>query len=801
MVSPSSFEIDVDDAPSAPDVAFEDVHREAVERLGPAFALAIDDRRLAARGLTHALERSTRQRVPAEPVIWAMAFEATTSARWPRPAPQPIGPEVVDRASAGLHAAIKELPVRQRSALVIEHVLGWDDIANARAHRTAVSTIELRRSRALDALGKAVDEPLDEEVLRRELRSLIPSALDLGEPDELRTRARRRRRLFAAAIAGIGLALIAGIGVLLRPAPVVEVDEVVDRELVDPPRETQQPYTPIGDGRGGFAALTRQGGRIVTSDDGVEWVQASRLNVDRIDLRLFVDRFYRSGGYFLALIDSESGGGGATDAPRIALSRDLEDWRILRLDLEPPDLPRGLRASVDLVSAAVVDERVVIALRMVPEIEYHRLGLSRSRVCAQVEEDEGLVLHTCDGREIVLGDAIDWQVFGARLFASEAGATFVELTPDADVNAFGLFVLDGQFAMLGEATDLVLVSDDAETWRPLLDLGNRNRLGLVQPADGPGSAESDGAVIVSPSTLGWRSSRLEGERITTSELPIDVDPTTIWVRPELASGPAGWAMFLTTSRPWERGAESVAGWAVHIDDWIIEHRPELESIRLRSTTRTLTYEFGGVIADGDVATGHPHVVRSQFGGVRLFDPVTGELLVEVSGERIRASWVTGVNADLGGEREAAPIGTIEQEGWTLTGNIRTGPLTLNGPDDRARTFVDGFAFTNGSVDDGVESTVLGSGRGTLDFFDGGELLVSFAEEELVPALDAPAERSAGGATKAMVVFSPDGVEWQEIWRTSADTWYGGVAVGDDEVLVSATGFGEPERIPVGQSDP
>ena len=98
-----------------------------------------------------------------------------------------------------------------------------------------------------------------------------------------------------------------------------------------------------------------------------------------------------------------------------------------------------------------------------------------------------------------------------------------------------------------------------------------------------------------------------------------------------------------------------------------------------------------------------------------------------------------------------------------------------------------------------ESTVAADPTdGQLAFFDtAGDELVTIDAATVLEALD-PVPVEDQTRPRAMVLFSPDGVTWEQVWSTTRPTWYGSVAVGDDEILLSTAAFATgPERIPIG----
>lgn len=782
------------------------LHRRADQDLLPAFALALNDVGLARLAIEYALvrtyHRASSREVTAQEV-WAEAFQWVTTSRWPRRIPEPIGPDAFPSTTDAFANAVAQLPVRQRSALVCGSVLGWDDEQIAAAHRAPASTIDLRRRRGLGQLDKAL-EPGNSiefiETLPTRFNDLCPPTEPLPGLDAIRRESRRTTWRTRSLVALTAIGCIAIAGLTIQAAPETATTETALPGQVDPPRESRAPHAPIGDGRGGFVAYARGGGELSVSADGELWTKRARLNVDRIDLRLFAERFFRSDDKYVMLIDSTTGGGAsrsASDSPRIAMSEDLLDWTLLRLDLDAVPAGVGLRPEIDLLSAAVVDDTVLVSLRVDQEIDHRSLGLRPDDVCTTTDDSDGLLLHLCDGTIVPVAEQGPAVSGTDRLFVSRRGQAFEELATPGFFNPWGIVAYDGQFGMLEESSNQFYVSDDGATWSPFFQLGTDNRLGLIE-------ANGDALMAISPSRTGWTSNLIIDNTTVTGALPLGIDPTTIWIKPQVASGPAGWAVYLTTSRPWDRSDDTVSGWAVHIDDWIIEQRPERASIRLRSTSTELVYEYHGLITRQGLALDHPSVRRSQFGGVRLFHPETGELMVDVSGPRIRDAWVSGADTepDLSGERIDPGEGRLVSDGWTISGNIRTGPITLTDEGGNSQLFDDGYAFTNGDVSDGVESTVASDqDNGTLSFYDSaGATLVEVAAAQVIDALD-PVPEEDQERPRAMVLFSPDGITWEQVWSTTRPTWYGSVAVGDDEILLSTAAFATgPERIPIDQAD-
>lgn len=772
------------------------------QRLAAAVALSLGETNLATAAVRAGLQR-TAQRWSrlngADPLAHSLgAAMAWADRHGDRFAARNISTSVFDPAD-DLERRIGELPVSQRSALVCREWLGWDSERTAGAFDRTAPSIDLRHRRALGALRTEPHHEVPEgELIHATLEGVASGAVvsGLNADDDARSLigSARRRTLRDRALIGLAsLLVIALIGGLISSRPGDDDGADVEVATVDPPNASQPPHAPIADGNGGFVALALGGGQLSASQDGVEWLPISRFNVQRRDLRLSVERFFRSDGRYVAIVDSSSGGGSSvngSDQPLVATSRSLDSWTLIPIQLAAfDDLPDniGLRPRINLLNAAVAGNHVLAVVDIDQRVDFQQQRIRSRDVCTVANDRDGVALHRCDGEVIVVAD----QAAGSsadddqpRLLRSTDGEAFVELPIDADFNPYGLFSFGGRFAMIDEATSQLRWSNDGQDWQPLFATGVDNRLGLV-------AGSADQALAISPSDTGWTSHLLQDDQVVTGSLPIEVDPTTIWLKPEIVHGPAGWAVFVTASRPWERGApEDELGWAVYAGDLIIEQRSSDGSVRLRSTDGSVDYEYRGPVAGSS-----PGIERSLFGGVRLYRPGTSELVIEVSGDEIRESWVTG------SARDAAASGVISTQGHTVEGNIRTGPIRITRPDGSTSAWADGFALTNGDISDGVEADPPWSAidEPTLRFYDDAgalELVVSMFEAN--EALDP--DVTAGGVnepatTKALVAYSPDGVSWDVVWETTRDTWYGSVAVGDDELLLSVSGIGSgPQRI-------
>jgi hypothetical protein len=173
----------------------------------------------------------------------------------------------------------------------------------------------------------------------------------------------------------------------------------------------------------------------------------------------------------------------------------------------------------------------------------------------------------------------------------------------------------------------VITSPDGVQWRTVYNPPRPNRYGLVEASDG------GQLMVVVPAADGWRSVLLNAASATSGRLPTRLDPASVWIKPKLAHGPAGWALFVTTSRPWER-TDATRGWAVDAGEWIVSQLPDSTDVTARSVDGTTSFRYAGE---------SPDVVRSG-GDVTLLRPGTAEELVRITGMQIAQSR-GGVTAD------------------------------------------------------------------------------------------------------------------------------------------------------------
>lgn len=804
--------------------SFDEFYLASFEKLAAAAWLTVGDRDLADEAFDESMTRARRgwRHIPKGQSPAALVFLRSFML-----VHQP--PEALVRSGpVDLETIIAELPIGQRAALVGTYFLGWPldhlaqalgvsadavakrlalacayiskreqqhDAAASAAALAAASVIEQALADSANAGDPVAQSDLEERLAHHfatKVSGYRPGSPRLGKINRAAL-VRQLARRVAAAAAVVGVIAIAASLVDFDPPSEDEAAAPVDtRQVVDPPGVSGRTFGPFADGKGGFVSMTAESGALFSNAaDGIDWRRESLWNFRAVDIRLILTDFVRTGGRYAVTLEPLSHTGGTIPdvSPRIAVSDDLGEWRLHRLDPgQFADTP-GVVPSIDVVGVAAAGANLAASVRVDEAVDYRVYGIDESDVCVLEERDDRITVHLCTGDTIDVAESIEQDrtetVAGDYLYLSENGAPFVAVDPPAAFDPYGLFSFGERFGVLDRATGVLSASEDGRIWEVIYDLATNNRLGLAAGSD------TGEVMMVNPASGGWTSYLLSDGVVRQGALPINLEPEAIWVKPQIVSGPAGWAVFVTTSRPWERFSRSEFGWAVRTDDWIASQLPGSDAVSLRSIDGSVSYRYAPRRAWPDDASSPPAIAIGIFGGVRLFEPGTGELLVEISGDRIRASRVADAEsvalaplAESGGPTPRL----VTSEGYALAGNLTVGPIIVTAPDGTTTEYADGFVFTNGDISDGVEADVFtGAADPTFRFFDpAGRLEFEIAAADLDVALR-PAETDAltGGAPRALIAFSSDGVDWRTIWQTNDDTWYATVAVGDLEVLLTA----------------
>jgi len=588
-----------------PVAAFEDFDsffEASVDTLATALDLACNDDELAADSLAGALTAAAQrwrrvQRHP-NPTGWTLARALDTADEVLR-ARSGTGEAGGYNRGLELHAAIEQLPLTQRAALVTTYHLDWSDRHTAEGFGSTVDVIETRRKRALSFLAHHVGLPVDEieegvtAYLADRASRITP---ELPDRFVIRRRARLRTVRNRVSVTFVVAAIIA------LGAAVVSVDEPSppEPEIVSGPTVSSEWLGPVSDGTGGFVALNRSGAsRFV-------WYEAATWNSRAIDLRTAVTRFVRSGDRYLASVELRPEFT-QTLAPFIARSTSLRDWRVDQLDMAEPVEVEGLQNRFEVLAMASSGDTVLATVRLDRRADLRSLGIRGSDVCVETTTVAATVLTLCDGSAVRVERPQDTS--DTMFFVSEAGAPFEQLDVAPFVGRREIVGFSGGFLAADPVSGTVSISVDGRDWAEVDsgDLGGADRFVLIE------GSRSEEALVVRPSPSGWTSSLVAAADDTqaTTRLPIDLDPASVWTAPDTAVGPAGWAIYVTTSRPWERG-EATPGWAVDTGDWIVTRVPDSQVITAESADGAIVHRFaaGGALVEvtgGDVELTVPPV--------------------------------------------------------------------------------------------------------------------------------------------------------------------------------------------------
>lgn len=676
---------DLSDAAPGQFDEFHEVHGDSLMRL---LLLACNDEDLADQACRAALMRAQRRWKQIgdhpDPLAWAFGVGLNEAHKTLRDRPA----DTINEATGGymrglaLPEALAALPLHQRAALVSAYCAGWADEDTALGFGVERSTIATRRTRGVTFLAHHLRaDTIETEAQLVALLAQQHAAMEPTVPtlNDVRRGARRRawrdRALIAAAVLGI----IALGGALVQAAP----DGAPDVEIPEtalPPNSTGDWFGPVSDGRGGFVALNVRGAsRFVASSDGGEWFDEAVWNSRAADLRTEVTSFDRSGRRYVATIEAAGAITGFVP-PRVALSTNLSTWNVRAIEIEEPVAVDGLRRRFRIVRTAWAGEKLLVAVEIDESLDHRALAIAPPDVCVESATAASRVAHLCDGRVIEVSREQLPNRPRTRFFLAEDGGDFVEVS--LPINPRSIVAAGNGFSAV-LADGAISVSSDGLQWTAVGSAQQEARFLLIE-------GNSSGQTLqVSPAAEGWTTTIYDaGSQGVTGSLPLAIDPASIWSKPDLAAGPAGWALFVTSSRPWDRG-EVVPGWAIETPKWIVSQLPDADVIWMQRIDGAVTYTFSERAGE---------VVESPDGSMLIFDPVTGDLLAEISSEAVEASRTTSLRAD------------------------------------------------------GIKSEVL---------------------------------------------FSADGSTWRSIWQSRDDAWFGSVAVGDDEVVLSGVHLaGRPISIPI-----
>jgi len=614
--------------PVAPSAGFDEFCDEQGEQIARVLSLACNDTAVANAAIAEAFTSASQR--------WKHLCDHVNQAGWLVGAglqhTDNVGrastPTAINRATGGyvrgleLADALDALPLYQRAALITGYHLGWSDEFTAAGFEVPVATVTTRRTRAVSFVAHHLRSTEDEAIdqLRHELRArdevLEPLVADAASARRRGTRRTVRNRTAALILAA--LVIIAG-GALFRADNAQDVVE--GPEPVVGPRTSPDWFDPVSDGGGDFVALNTSGpARFAQSTDGADWFEAAVWNSRAVDIRLEVSAFNRTGGRYLAVLEA---GREIREflPPRVATSMNLVDWNVRQIEIDSPAAVEGLRRGYRVVAATGSNDLVLVALEPVEEFDHRSFDIRADDVCGEQVTADRRHYHLCDGEaiiEVALG-AVGASTTRYFLAADNDDFREVELPPDSaprSVIGFG-----GGFAVADANQGQVWLSSNGVDWERATTAASPNRFVLLE-------GDQRGALVIEPDNSGWKSRLVAASGLGVSgDIPLEVAPSGVWSQPAIASGPAGWALFVTTSRPWER-PDVVAGWAVATPSWIVSRQPDAATITAQSVPDGTTLRLA---VDG------PWVQRNADGTTVLRDPSDNSLLVEVTEKQIEQS--------------------------------------------------------------------------------------------------------------------------------------------------------------------
>ena len=686
-----AFDISLDASPQPVEPApadFEEFYTAKVDVVVAALTLSCADSEVTDAAVTAALTKSSQRwnhlvnhPNPAGWVVQAGLAHAEKALRDHAPAG-------INRATGGyerglsLDLAFATLPLLQRAALITGYYLEWSDAFTAAGFETPLSTVRTRRERAISFIGHhlRLDEAEVIPLVRSHLQEL--SERDQPAPPAMAVvrRSGRRRTVANRIAAGLAVAtLIVTGGALFQAGDRVQV--AATPEVVEGPSTSAKWFGPVSDGQGAFVALNTSGAsRFVGSKDGTEWIKLTTWNSRAIDLRADVSSFERTGGRYVTVIETPS----RYDAfvpPFVATSDDLRNWNVRQIDVGEPRRVEGLRSRFDVVANAASGGHVLVALEGSDQLDYRSFDLRADQVCVESDTPLRREYFLCDGKTIVIATPDGDELAGTTYFRSTGTGPFVEIQLPVDAVARSIVGFAGGFAVVDSNLGHVWVSTDGEAWQRATSSATANRFVLIEGGDSEGS----GALVIEPDATGWRSQVVSPSGLgAAGSIPLKVEPAGVWSQPDLASGPAGWALFVTTSRPWERTG-SIPGWAVVAGEWIVSQLPETATITAQSTESSTTLRF---VTDSEWAQ------VDDDGTIVLVDPRTGSVLVEVTQEDIDQARPES----LGTSRVKAqvlfsPDGVSWRSVWTSTEDAWSGSVAVGD----SEVLVSGTQLTGGPI--------------------------------------------------------------------------------------------------------
>lgn len=648
--------------------SFAEFHASYGETIARVLHLACGDTSVADEAtliaLTRASQRWKQLHGHGNPVGWVIGAGLQSADKTLRENP----PTTVNQGTGGyvrgleLGDAVHALPMYQRAAVVTSHHLGWSDDFTASGFEVPTSMVATRRERAVSFVAHHLRLTNTEvaPLLRDHLRQL-DGRLSPVVPEAASVRVRGRRRTARNRLGALALAvavILVG-AALLRPSSQEIAIDVP--EPVDGPRTSRSWFDPVSDGRGDFVALNTSGSaKFVESSDGVEWFEAASWNSRAVDLRTEVTGFLRTGDRYVAFIEQHDAISEFL-APRIATSRNLRDWTVRQLDIEAPLAVEGLQRGYQVVASAASGDLVLVAVEATEQFDHRSFEIRAEDVCGERVTATDREYFLCDSDAIIEVSRGEQRVSETNFYLAADGELFRSVALPPDSSSRSLVGFGGGFAVADSNQGQVWVSPDGIDWERATTASAPNRFVLLE-------GDERGALVIEPAASGWTSHVVAPSGIGASgDIPLAIDPSGVWSQPDIASGPAGWALFVTTSRPWERAGD-VPGWAVATPSWIVSQLPDADTITAQS------------VPDGTilrVAVDGPWVTTESDGTIVLRDPINNGVVVEVTPEQIEQARPTALDdARVKAQVFFSADGVTWEAVWSSTNDAWSGSVAV-----------------------------------------------------------------------------------------------------------------------------
>lgn len=667
-------------------------------------------------------------------------------------------------------------------------------------------------------------ELLLKEAFERDEASFAPAPLD-----EIHGRVASRRRRNRGALAAAVMALIAGVGMVMGPLQTSEPNAVfvsddtgsVDSEtaaieepvvaiesdgepstfvpLEDPFFDRRRPdlETVVADGDGGFvgmffvSAVDQRGPTTIVSRStaGDAWDAVGQWELgERVvrDLR-------QAGDEWMATLHWPAIGLAGPYGPfdpmtmhlEVALTTDLENWTHHPVPLEFPQ--RSIESSVNLENVSITplvigggrhEDTIGIQVVWFIDVAWELANDG----CGSGRDDRGVFLIRCDGSIDVVLDGASIDALGLsepEWYLGEGGdpLEFVGAAPNTPVR-----VTPTGFVVMNEPLNALELSTDGRVWEEVVEFDDPEDGEWLWAlmADNASAGGSD--VVVFGSSRDSADTWVAAVNVERGDVRMDVfdAPTETRMTEEFIDhGPAGWVAVMSAPARSPRG--------IMQDDYAIVRWP----VGAPNEDPFIVAPSFPVLTDGyRIWPSSELIEMGLYGELRVRRPGSDEILFDdVSWRELGSLLTTDV-------APASAAASYEADGWSVSGDPFHGPLVITGPDDDgpfsdARSFADGFDFTNGNFDDGVE--LIGARAdeardASLAVFVGGEMVWSTPFEEILetvvlPETDTDATPQPGDA---WIVRSDDGIEWEVAWsEESAGLGNAQIIVGDDEVVIQS----------------